>query len=107
HLPAARRMPAPMTIRTGDRVAFLCLAATQGIFWTFTYPMNVPATSGRSHRQTSKQHGASGSIRTPSTPLDLCGVGVDHLLDAHPDALTRNDANVREKCGRRADEVIE
>ena len=22
-------------------VAFLCLAATQGIFWTFTYPMNV------------------------------------------------------------------
>jgi len=22
-------------------VAFLCLAATQGIFWAFTYPMNV------------------------------------------------------------------
>jgi hypothetical protein len=22
-------------------IAFLCLAATQGIFWTFTYPMNV------------------------------------------------------------------
>ena len=26
-------------------VAFLCLAATQGIFWLFTYPMNVASTN--------------------------------------------------------------
>jgi hypothetical protein len=25
--------------------AFLCLAATQGIFWTFTYPMNVASNN--------------------------------------------------------------
>ena len=25
--------------------AFLCLAATQGIFWMFTYPMNVASTN--------------------------------------------------------------
>jgi len=26
-------------------VAFLCLAATQGIFWVFTYPMNVASNN--------------------------------------------------------------
>jgi hypothetical protein len=26
-------------------VAFLCLAATQGIFWMFTYPMNVASNN--------------------------------------------------------------
>ena len=50
--------------------AFLCLAATQGIFWMFTYPMNVasnnwtvvPADFEAARRQWEYSHAASAVL---------------------------------------------
>jgi hypothetical protein len=50
-------------------VAFLCLAATQGVFWMFTYPINVASNNWGSRR------GDTGSIRTPSAPF-----GPPHII---------------------------
>jgi hypothetical protein len=51
-------------------VAFLCLAATQGIFWMFTYPMNVasnnwtvtPADFETARRQWEYSHAVNGVL---------------------------------------------
>ena len=44
-------------------VALLCLVATQAIFWTFTYPMNV-ARTGPGCRRTSRLRADNGNTRT-------------------------------------------
>ena len=51
-------------------VAFLCLAATQGIFWAFTYPMNVasnqwtvaPADFDAARRQWEYSHAVNAAL---------------------------------------------
>jgi hypothetical protein len=51
-------------------VAFLCLAATQGIFWMFTYPMNVasnnwtvtPADFEAARRQWEYSHAVNAAL---------------------------------------------
>src|SRR5262245_32477252 len=45
--------------------AFLCLAATQGIFWMFTYPMNV-ASNNWTHVPSAREAYAIPNARTAS-----------------------------------------
>ena len=48
--------------------AFVCLVATQVIFWMFTYPMNVASSNWTSRRTISRLHDANGNTRTLPAP---------------------------------------
>jgi hypothetical protein len=63
--------------------AFLCLGATQVIFWTFTYPVNVATNNWTTTRKTSKRRGGNGSIHSGQRGAHLRGVGDRDPLHAH------------------------
>src|SRR5262249_36904951 len=52
--------------------AFLCLAATQGIFWMFTYPMNVASnnwTVTPAYFESTRRRWEYSHSSTPFSPL--------------------------------------
>src|SRR5262249_23537988 len=68
--------------------AFLCLAATQGIFWMFTYPMNVasnnwtvtPADFEVARRQWEYSHAVNAVLRKIALRETYCTAGFRRSL---------------------------
>ena len=74
----------------GERAAFflsltalLCLGATQVIFWTFIYPMNVATNNWTVTSQHFEACGDNGNIRTRSTRCSPLCAGDHYPLRVH------------------------